>query len=232
MPQRLLLSGAALAVGTATVFWLAACGSSVSAPTGSPVAPTGSTAALPSPTASSAPTRSAAPRPSPRPTPSPPPIDPDQPLTQAYSTTSYAPPFRISIPADWTAVERDAAAFQVYQGNEDYEITLDHTYTEKETVAEAIARLKGAAGLKPGDALTIDVGGRTATGFEANPASGVEFADSGFHTNTAGPLAVLVVPMPDGTTITIFLTSPADPGHGLPQLKALATRVLASVKWR
>ena len=42
----------------------------------------------------------------------------------------------------WT-VERDATAFQMYAGDEEHELTFDHSYQQKETVAAAIARLKG-----------------------------------------------------------------------------------------
>jgi hypothetical protein len=54
-------------------------------------------------------------------------IDPLSPLRRTVDA-AFDPPFTLRIPARWTAVLRDRSAFQVYAGNEDYEITFDHTY--------------------------------------------------------------------------------------------------------
>ena len=74
---------------------------------------------------------------------------------------AFDPPFTVLIPADWTGVLRDKWAFQAYFGNEDFEVTFDHTYQEKESVDTAISRLAATAGLNAGPVSTIVVGGLT-----------------------------------------------------------------------
>ena len=74
-------------------------------------------------------------------------INPRAPLTQQVDAR-FDPSFTLRIPASWTAVLRDRSDFQVYAGNEDFEITFDHTYRSKESVADAIARLVSADRLR------------------------------------------------------------------------------------
>ena len=76
-------------------------------------------------------------------------IDPQAPLTQTVDA-AFDPPFTLRLPDDWTAVLRDISAFQAYAGNEDFEITFDHTYRSKESVEQAIARLTGTRGSRRG----------------------------------------------------------------------------------
>ena len=72
-------------------------------------------------------------------------IDATAPLTQRVKA-GFDPQFSVRIPAGWTSVLRDVSAFQVYTGNEEYEITFDHTYRSKESVAHAIGRLTSTTG--------------------------------------------------------------------------------------
>ena len=157
-------------------------------------------------------------------------INPDAALTQEIEA-AFDPPFTLRIPSDWTAVLRDIQAFQVYSGDEDFEITFDHTYRQHESVDEGIARLSQTSGLVPGRVDDVIVGGRPGKGFVAQSDGGVLFADSGFHTNEASTLEVIVIPVPGRKTITIFLTSGGDPGHGLESLARLARRVFKTVNW-
>jgi hypothetical protein len=135
------------------------------------------------------------------------------------------------VPKGWTAVLRDRAAYQVYAGNEDYEITFDHTYTSKESVTEAIARLKATTGLQAGPELPVMIGNRQGKGFDASSEAAVMFDDSGFHTNEPARLQVFAIPAEDGTTITVFLTAGADPLHGVDSLGPLARRIFKTVRW-
>jgi hypothetical protein len=142
------------------------------------------------------------------------------------------PPFTLRIPARWTAVLRDVSGFQVYAGNEDFEITFDHTYRSKESVAHAIARLLRTDGLTPGRVTDVVIGGREGKGFTASSKGAVMFVDSGFHTNQGSRLEVFAIPVEDGTTVTVFLTAEGDPMHGLDALSPLARRVFQTVDWR
>lgn len=158
-------------------------------------------------------------------------IDPQAALTQAVDS-AFDPPFSLQIPADWTAVLRDRWAFQAYAGNEDFEITFDHTYQEKESVDEGIARLAATAGLNAGPVGPVAVGGVSGKGFVGDSQSAVRFVDSGFHTNDASRLEVIVIPMEDGTTVTVFLTAGADRQGGVDALGQLARRVFETVRWK
>jgi hypothetical protein len=187
-------------------------------------------------TVGSSPTDQATPSPSPLPTAKPTPrasIDPQARLTQRVEAgLGFDPPFTLRIPADWTAVLRDEAAFQAYSGNEDFEITFDHTFQPEETVDEGIARLTDTPGLLPGPVQPVLVGGREGKGFVADSDAAVMFSDSGFHTNEGSTLEVIVVPVPGGKTITIFLTAGGDPDHGLESLSPLARRIFKTVEWQ
>ena len=158
-------------------------------------------------------------------------IDPQAPLTQRVRSAFYEP-FTLRLPEGWTSVLRDKAAYQVYTGNEEYEITFDHTYTSEESVAEAIARLKEAPGLQAGAVTPVKIGNREGMGFEGSSDAAVMFGDSGFHTNEPGRLQVFAVPADDGTTITVFLTAGADPINGMDTLGPLARRIFKTVRWR
>jgi len=157
-------------------------------------------------------------------------IDTGAALTQTVDA-AFDPPFTILIPADWTGVLRDKWAFQAYFGNEDFEITFDHTYQEKESVDTAISRLAATAGLDAGPASTIVVGGLTGRSFVGESDAAVRFLDSGFHTNHASRLEIAAIPMDDGTTVTVFLTVGADPELGLDALRELARRIFETVQW-
>jgi hypothetical protein len=158
-------------------------------------------------------------------------IDPQAPLTQRVRSAFYEP-FTVRLPAGWTSVLRDKAAYQVYTGNEEYEITFDHTYTLKESVSEAIARLKETPGLEAGPTTPVRIGNREGSGFDATSDAAVMFGDSGFHTNEPASLQVFAVPAGDGTTITVFLTAGADPMKGMDTLGPLARRIFRTVRWR
>jgi hypothetical protein len=153
------------------------------------------------------------------------------PLTQRVRA-GFDPPFTLRIPAPWTSVLRDVSAFQVYAGNEDYEITFDHTYRARESVAHAIARLVRTDGLQPGPVKDVAIGGRQGKGFKASSQSAVVFTDSGFHTNQASRLEVFAIPVEGGGTVTVFLTAEGDPMHGLDALAPLARRIFKTVDWR
>ena len=100
----------------------------------------------------------------------------------------------MTIPARWTAVLRDRTAFQVYAGSEDYEITFDHTYRSKESVEQAVARLRSTDGLTPGPVTKVAIGDRRGKGFAASSEAAVMFVDSGFHTNQGSRLEVFAIP--------------------------------------
>ena len=157
-------------------------------------------------------------------------IDADATLAQPVRA-HFDPPFTLQIPSDWTGVLRDRWAFQAYAGNEAFEITFDHTYETKESVDEAIARLKETKGLAPRTVSPVVIGGREGMGFVADSQSAVRFVDSGFHTNQASTLEIIAIPAPDGTTITVFLTAEGDPLHGLDLLGPLARRIFDTVEW-
>lgn len=214
-PRSARLLAGALACGVV----LAACGTGGVAPSTSPSATTSASSNAPSTPASVAGSPGTT-------------LDSKAALTQTYATTTFIPAFTVTIPAAWTPVERDESAFQAYMGTEDYEITFDHTYQRKETLAEALGRLKGTAGITVERDYAVTVGGRDGLAFDASSATGVAFTDSGFHTNSAARLGIAVVSLEDGTTLTIFLTSSIDPMHGLEPLLELATRIFATVEWR
>ena len=158
-------------------------------------------------------------------------INPQTPLTQAVDAR-FDPPFTLRIPARWTAVLRDRSAFQVYAGNEDFEITFDHTYRSKESVGHAIARLLSTDGLTPGRVSNVVIGDRHGKGFVASSTSAVQFVDSGFHTSQGSRLEVFAIPAKDGTTVTVFLTAEGNLTHGLDALGPMARRIFKTVAWQ
>ena len=206
-----LYAGALLAALTMTV---TACGgSSGSGGDASASSPTASTgAAVPSPSALT--------------------LDPRDPLAKKYSTTIFKPAMTLQLPAAWTTAERDETAFQMYLGpNEEYELTFDHTYAKKESVAAAIARLKATTGLAPGPVSAVTMGGRRGQSFVSRSSDPVRFDDSGFHIS-GGDIEVMAVPMADGTTLTVFVYNGPDNQRPLDPMRELVRRILATVQWR
>jgi hypothetical protein len=159
-------------------------------------------------------------------------LTPTVPLTQVYATKIFRPPLTVHVPPGWTTVERDPSAFQMYLGDEEYELTLDHTYTRKESVSAAIARLKKAEGLKPQASYPIVVGGRRGEAIFAGSTYGVRlmFRDSGFHTPGGDEIEVMALPLTDGSTLTIFVTKHNT--RPFAPMTQLAHRILSGVTWR
>jgi hypothetical protein len=158
-------------------------------------------------------------------------INPRAALSQTVDA-GFDPPFTLRIPAHWTGVLRDVSGFQVYAGSEDFEITFDHTYRSKESVAHAIARLLRTDGLTPGRVTDVVIGDRQGKGFMASSQDAVMFVDSGFHTNQGSRLEVFAIPVKDGTTVTVFVTAEGNPMDGLDALGPLARRIFQTVDWR
>jgi hypothetical protein len=158
-------------------------------------------------------------------------LDPAAPLTQKYATTSFRPAMSLRLPADWTPAERDPTAFQVYAGGEEHELTFDHTYQQKETVATAIARLRKTPGLRPGPVTPVTMGGRRGEAFVSSSTDGSRFSDSGFHI-PGGDIEIMAVPLADGTTLTVFVYSGPDKVRPLAVTSRLVRRILATVTWR
>jgi hypothetical protein len=162
-------------------------------------------------------------------------INPDVPLTQTYRTTILQPPITLKLPADWYPTERDESALQVYIGDEEHEITFDHTYRKKETVDAAIARLKKTEGLVSGPVSPVSVGDRRGLAFvgKRDGPLRLQFTDSGFHVPGGSDLEVMAVPLADGTTLTVYITRRvSDVVRPLEPTRRLARRILATVQWR
>jgi hypothetical protein len=163
-------------------------------------------------------------------------LDPAVPLTKAYATTEFMPAMSLRLPADWTTAERDVSAFQVYAGDEEHELTFDHTYQQKETVEAAVARLKRTEGLVAGPVSEVPVGDRRGLAFLAKREGQfrLQFTDSGFHVPGGDDLEVMAVPLADGTTLSVFVTRRVGDGvvRPLEPTRRLAHRILATVTWR
>ena len=180
--------------------------------------------------ASDAPTTAAA-----APSPSPDVLDTNVPLTQPYRTTEFEPALSVRLPADWFTAERDVSAFQMYAGDEDYEITFGHDSPRKETVAEAIAALKKTEGIEAGPVSPVSVGGRDGMAFVARRPGPLRLTFAGgFHVPGDSDLEVMAVSLKDGTTLTVFITRRVDDGvaRSLDSIRRLARRILATVQWR
>jgi hypothetical protein len=156
------------------------------------------------------------------------PLDASAPLDATYTTEIFDPAFSLQIPSDWVAVERDAAAFQAYVGNEDYELTVDSTYMGSESVEDAIERLISTPRLDAGEVTAMTVGGRDGLFFVADPSGAVAFPDSGFHTNRPAHLRVGAVSVAGGKTVTIFIVTPHS---DFAELDEIALRILATLEW-
>lgn len=159
-------------------------------------------------------------------------FDPAATLTQAFTTKVFRPGFSLRLPADWFPTERDVSAFQAYLGDEDFEITLDHTYQKHESVDQGVARLSATSGLTAGPVEAVTVGGWRGKALTAQFDQGVRFVDSGFHVGGSGPLGIMVLPVPDGTTLTVFLETRTDRAAALPGLRSLTDRVFATLRWK
>jgi hypothetical protein len=165
-------------------------------------------------------------KPTPQPTDSP--LDASAPLDVTYTSEIFDPAFSLKIPSAWVAVERDSAAFQVYLGSEEYEITIDSTYEGTESVEDAIERLTSTPRLDAGEVAAMTVGGRDGLFFLAQPIGAVAFSDSGFHTNGATQMRVGAVSVPGGKTVTIFIVTPHP---DFAELDEIALRMLATLEW-
>jgi hypothetical protein len=163
-------------------------------------------------------------------------IDPQVPLTQTYRTTTFRPPLTLKLPADWYPTERDVDALQVYAGDEEHEITFDHTYKKKESVDAAIARLKKTEGLVAGPVSPVSIGDRHGLGFvgKRDGLLRLTFADSGFHVPGGSDLEIMAIPLEDGTTLTVYVTRRVGDGavRPLEPTRQLARRILGTVQWR
>ncbi|HUR15387.1 MAG TPA: hypothetical protein VM097_12970 [Mycobacteriales bacterium] len=162
--------------------------------------------------------------------PPPPTLDPAAALSQPFATKVFKPAFSVRLPANWTAVERDVSAFQAYLGDEDFEITFDRTYLKRESVGQGVARLSRTPGATPSAAEDVVVGGRHGKALVLQSDGELTFTDSGFHV-PSGPIGVMVLPIPDGTTITVFLTARDDRAVALPRVRALTDRIFATLRW-
>jgi hypothetical protein len=162
-------------------------------------------------------------------------IDPNVPLTQTYSTTVFRPPLTVRLPAGWFPTERDESAFQMYAGDEDYEITFGRDSPGKESVAETIARLKKTEGIQAGPVSPVSVGGRDGMAFVARRPGPLRLTFAGgFHVPGDSDIEVMAVSLKDGTTLTVFVTRRVDDGvtRSLEALRQLTRRILATVQWR
>ena len=158
-------------------------------------------------------------------------LDPRAALTRAFATTTFRPGFSLRLPAGWSPVERRVDAFQAYLGDEELEITLDHSYRRRESVARGVARLRATPTLLSDPQQAVVVGGRRGVAFVGRSDTPLFFADSGFHPG-GGPVTIMVLPVPDGTTLTVFLTVYSDTDADMAQLRQLTDRVFATLRWQ
>jgi hypothetical protein len=156
-------------------------------------------------------------------------LDPGAALDVPVATKIFVPGLRLKLPASWFKIERDPAAFQVWLNEERYELTIDSTYKKAETVEQAIARLLKAPGLNAGETTALTVGGQAGLTFLADNAKAVRFSDSGFHTNEGGKIRVIAVPVADGTTVSMFVTTPDQSRFA--ELDQIALRILETLEW-
>jgi hypothetical protein len=78
------------------------------------------------------------------------------------------------------------------------------------------------------------VGGRRGLAFVASRPGTLrlQFTDSTFHVPGGVEIEVMAVPLPDGTTVTVFVTTGYDHPRPLEPTRQLARRILATVQWR
>lgn len=160
------------------------------------------------------------------------PFDPTADLVTTFDSQVFRPAFRVNLPADWVAVERDAAAFQIYFGAEDYEITIDHTYQQDETAEAAMARLLTAQSLTvAGNPQPITIGGQTGLTVIVDAAAPVLWSDSGFHTNAPElRIRLATVPVEGGETVSIFIVANTG-ADGFAAVDEMALRILSTLEW-
>jgi hypothetical protein len=159
-------------------------------------------------------------------------FDPAADLVTTFDSAVFQPAFTIKLPADWTTAERDAEAFQIYFGAEDYELTIDHTYHARETATAAMARLLRAPSITAqGKPKPITIGGRSGLTVVVDASTPVLWSDSGYHINVANlRVRLLTVPVEGGETVSIFVVA----NTGAEQFEAvdkIGLRMLATLKW-
>jgi hypothetical protein len=191
-------------------------------PSGSPRA--SATEAAGSPTASTTPTGS--------PAVTGVPFDPAAALDTTFVSKIFTPAFRVKLPAYWIAIERDAIGFQIYFGDEDYEITIDSTYKQVETAEAAMARLLGAPSLTTqGDPQPITIGGRAGLTVVVDASAPVLWHDSGYHINVANlRVRLATVPVEGGETVSIFIVANTNASQ-FAAVDEIALRILSTLTW-
>jgi hypothetical protein len=117
-------------------------------------------------------------------------------------------------------------------GNEEYEITIDHTYQQAETAEAAMARLLSAPSLTAqGDPQPITIGGQAGQTVVVDASAPVRWSDSGYHINVPDlRVRLATVPVEGGETVSIFVvanTTAAD----FPAVDKIALRILSTLEW-
>lgn len=160
------------------------------------------------------------------------PFDPATELDATFESQVFLPPLRVKLPADWVPIERDPAAFQIYFGTEEYEITIDHTYQQPETAEVAMARLLSAPYLTAqGQPESITIGGQSGLTVVVDASAPVEWSDSGYHTNLPDLRVRLVtVPVEGGETVSIFVVANTSADEFAP-VDQIALRILSTLEW-
>lgn len=160
------------------------------------------------------------------------PFDPAADLDATFESEVFLPAFRVSLPPDWVPIERDAAAFQIYFGNEDYEITIDHTYQRPETAEAAMARLLGAPSVTAqGNPEPITVGGRAGLTVVVDASAPVQWSDSGYHINVANlRVRLATIPVEGGETVSIFVVANTNADE-FAAVDQIALRILSTLEW-
>jgi hypothetical protein len=158
-------------------------------------------------------------------------LDPAAELDTTFDSKIFRPAIRIKLPSAWIAVERDPEAFQMYFGDEDYEITIDHTYHHPETAAAAMARLLGAPSLTAqGDPRPITIGAQASLTVVVDASAPVLWSDSGYHINRANlRVRLATVPVEGGETVSIFIVANTSADE-FAAVDEIALRILATLE--
>jgi hypothetical protein len=159
-------------------------------------------------------------------------FDPSADLDTTFDSKIFRPGLSVKLPAAWIPIERDAEAFQIYFGNEDYEITIDHTYHAAETASAAMARLLGAPSLTAqSEPRTITVGGRAGLTVVVDASAPVLWSDSGYHINVPDlRLRLATVPVEGGETVSIFVVANTRADE-FAAVDEIALRILETLEW-
>jgi hypothetical protein len=159
-------------------------------------------------------------------------FDPKAALVTTFASKIFVPGFRLKMPAGWIAIERDSAAFQVYFGEEDDEITIDHTYRKPETPTAAMARLLAAPSqVTQGEPRPITIGGKAGLTVVVDTTAPVTWSDSGFHTNRAGlRVRLITAPVAGGETVSIFVVANTR-AEDFAAVDEIGLRILATLEW-